>query len=159
MSRARRSCTFGTSFVRLTRWIDACAFDLPSVAARSSIVATAGDQPLVARRFVERLHVFAMQVLDDRGFVRHRLIELQHARRDGGDARELRRTETPGARNQHEAVAVGPHQNRLQHAVAADARGEFLQARLGKRASWIGGRVVHGVDLQLSELTHDTPRT
>ena len=92
--------------------------------------ATAGHETLIARRFIQRMHVLPVQVLDDGRFVGHRFIEGEDTRRNGGAARELRRTEAARTGDQHEPVAIGADEDRLQHADAAHARRQLLESSL-----------------------------
>ena len=86
-----------------------------------------------------------MQVLDDRRFVGRGLIEFEDTRGYRRAACELGGSKPPCAGDQHEAVAIGAHEDRLQHAVTTDAGGQFVEAGLGERAPRIGRRFVDGV--------------
>ena len=112
------------------------------------------DQALVADALVEWVDVLAVEVLDDRRFVSRGIIEFEDTRGHRRAARELRGTQPPCAGDQHEPVAVGADEDRLQHAVTTDAGGQFVEAGLGERAPWIGRRFVDDIRRQLSELTH-----
>ena len=63
------------------------------------------------------------------GEVRRGVVEFQHARGHRGASRELRRTQAPGAGNEHIPVAVGADEQRLQHTVPPLAEGSGPQLR------------------------------
>ena len=94
--------------------------------------AAGSQQALVAHTFVEWSDVLAMQVLDDGGFVCCGIIEFQNAARDRGAPCELRGSQTARPGHQHEALAVGSNENRLEHAVTTHTGGEFFETRFRK---------------------------
>ena len=84
------------------------------------------DQALHALRFLERVQVLALDVLDQRHRQRRRVRNLLDEHRDFGEAGHLRRAKAALARD--DLVAIGSdraHEDRLHHALGADRVREF----------------------------------
>src|SRR3546814_1799263 len=88
------------------------------------------DLLAIGLRLLDRIEVFALDILDQRDFQRFRLVEIPD---DGGDAvklRALRRPPPAFSRDDLEPAAMGTDDDRLDHSALADAVGQFLQRAL-----------------------------
>ena len=85
------------------------------------------DQLAVGQRLVDRVEVRALQVLDERDLELVAVGELADERRDPLEAGEAGRTHAPLAGDELVAVERLGHEDRLEHAVLADARRELLE--------------------------------
>jgi hypothetical protein len=94
-------------------------------------VAVLADHPVVHRSFFERGQVLSLEVLDDRNLEGRVVVELLDKGRDRREAGFLRRPPAALAGNELIAiVAERPDEYRLENAVLADGRRQFVQ-RLG----------------------------
>jgi len=96
----------------------------------------------IAPRFVEFVHVGALQVFDKLQFEAFRVGEFADAGRNSFPPSEFRSAVAP--RSGHEfvksilTVRRGTDEDRLQDAMLANVGCKFRQLGLVKRASWIG---------------------
>src|SRR3546814_7163237 len=97
------------------------------------------DLLAIGLRLLDRIEVFALDILDQRDFQRFRLVEIPD---DGGDAvklRALRRPPPAFSRDDLEPAAMGTDDDRLDHSALADAVGQFLQRALVEVAAGLFG--------------------
>ena len=90
--------------------------------------------------FPKGMHVGSLHVLDDLQFLRFTVGEFQQAHGNFREAGPLRGPVAPRSGDDFEVPIQLPHDQRREHAVAADALRQFFEARLIKRLAWIGGR-------------------
>jgi hypothetical protein len=113
------------------------------------------DQALQRLRFLQRVEVFALDVLDQRHRDHGAVVDHAHHHRHFGQAGTLRRTPAAFAGDDlvgATALAVGAdmlaHHDRLDHALRADRRGQFLQLRVVHRAPRLVFAGHHRIDRQ-----------
>src|SRR4030095_5268530 len=83
------------------------------------------DEPPVALRFLDCVEVLALDILDQRDLERLFLAEIANDRGPLVQPRLLRRPPAPLAGDDLEAVAVWPHDDRLDHAARFDRFGQL----------------------------------
>jgi hypothetical protein len=88
-------------------------------------VAVILDEPAIGLRFLDRVQVLALDILDQRDLERLFLAEVADDRRQLVQPRLLRRPPAPLAGDDLEAVAVRPHDDRLDDAPRLDRFGEL----------------------------------
>ena len=102
------------------------------------------DEPLIAARFLDRVEIGALHILDDGELQGLAVVELMDDDGNFGEMRELRRPPAPLAG--HDLIGVGEagdraHDDGLNDALLADGGGEIGQVRLAEiyaRVSRIG---------------------
>ncbi len=100
-------------------------------------VPVTADQLLVAFSLLDRVQVFALNILDQRNFGRHRFVEVADDRRDLVQLRLLRGPPTPFAGDNLEAIVNGAHQNRLQYAALDDRCGQLRNSSIVEILPWL----------------------
>ena len=76
-------------------------------------------------RFVERMHVAALEVLDNAGFECLGVGQFDDADRCGFESGQLRRAIAPRSGNDLEVLAHGPHNERREDALRFEGLGQF----------------------------------
>ena len=92
-------------------------------------VGVAFDELPVALRFLERVQILALNVLDQGKLGDRRFVDIADDRRDRMELRPLRGAPAPLAGNDHEAVTGTSKQNRLEHPALADRLRKLAQRR------------------------------
>ncbi len=110
----------------------------------SNVVAGEFQEPPIAARFLVRVNVFALAVLNDLDFKRLRVAQLQHAGRNLNQLRDLRRAVASCARDDLEALTLRAHGDRLNEAVRADTFRKLNQAGRLEGATRVCGGFVKG---------------
>ncbi|KSV69244.1 hypothetical protein N182_32735 [Sinorhizobium sp. GL2] len=103
----------------------ALADDLAEIVLR---IAVLGDQLLVAKRFVERIEIRALDVFDDSDFKRRAIVNVANDNRDFGEPGQL--CGTPAALAGDDLVAIdadGASNDRLDNTMLTDRIGEILE--------------------------------
>src|SRR3954454_4014370 len=85
------------------------------------------DQLAIALRFLERVQVLALDILDQRDLGRGRFVNLADDCGDRVQPRALRRAPTALAGDDHIIPTLGPEQDRLEDAALADRVGELVE--------------------------------
>ncbi len=96
------------------------------------------DQRLVAEGLLHRVQVGALDVFDDGDLQHVEVVQLAHQHRHRVQPGALGRAPAPLARNDlilARSAGGGPHQDRLQHALLADRRGQLLQLGFAEAAA------------------------
>src|SRR5689334_14087403 len=90
------------------------------------------DELLVALGLLDRIEVFALDVLDERKLGHRRFVDLADDRRDCMQPRFLCGPPAPLTRDDLEAVPAGPQKDRLKHAALRDRFGELADRLFAK---------------------------
>jgi hypothetical protein len=101
-------------------------------------VAIIVDQPLIALRFLDRVEVAPLDILDQGYFERLGIVKLADDRRDLVETGLLRRPPAPLAGDDLEPSLVGPNDDRLDDAARPDRVGELGQRFLVEDAARLG---------------------
>ena len=126
----------------------ALADDLGDVFLRVTVFV--GEREIAAR-FLQRIEIAALDVLDDRQFERFGVADVEHDDRNFMQARALRRAPAPLAGD--DLVVVGaarPHHDRLDDAALADRVGELRKLGIGKQFARIARIGAHELDRHLA---------
>ena len=94
-----------------------------------------------AVRFVERMHVAALEVLDNAGFECLGIGQFDDADGRGFESGQLRRAIAPRSGDDLEVLAHGPHNERREDALRFDGLGQFAKRRLIEAAARVGCRL------------------
>ncbi len=97
------------------------------------------DQPFISLRLLDGVEIAPLDILDQRDFQRLLVAEFTHDRRNLVQPRLLRRTPTPFAGHDLEAVAMRPDDDRLDDAARRDRFGQLSQPVLGEDPARLGG--------------------
>jgi hypothetical protein len=112
----------------------------------------------IAPRFVEFVHVGALQVFDELQFKAFRVGEFSDRGRDGFPLGYPRSSVAPCSGHKFKETVLSVRQwsneNGLQDAMLTDVAGEFRQLRFVKRASWIGFRFLNAIEWNVPKGGH-----
>jgi len=108
------------------------------------------DQLTKAFGLLERVQIFALDILDQRKLGDGRFVDVAHDRGDRVKLRPLRGPPAPFARNNHEAIAVAAQKDRLQDPALADRLRELFQRFLVELRSRLLGVGTDPRDLDLA---------
>jgi hypothetical protein len=106
-------------------WTDSLASVRAALDADPSL-----DRAILLRASAQEIGPTRDGVIDDRRLVGRGLIEIEDTSGHGGRAREFRGAQPPGTGDQDEALTIRPDEDRLEYAVPADARRQFVETRL-----------------------------
>jgi hypothetical protein len=95
------------------------------------------DKLAIAFRFLQRIEILALDILDQRDFRGRRIVDLAYDCRDGVQLGPLRGAPAALARNNQEPFAVRSQQDRLEHAPLANRFCELLKRLLVEQDAWL----------------------
>ncbi len=98
-------------------------------------VAVIGDELAIAFRFLDRVEVLALDVLEQGDLERLGIGKIAHDHRHFVESRLLGRAPAPLAGDDLVAMAVRPDQDRLEHAARLDRGGELVERLLVEMAA------------------------
>ena len=117
------------------------------------------DQSLHAARFLERIEIFPLDVLDQRHGERRRVRHVANERRDFRETGDFRSAPAPLARDDLVAVVPDrPHENGLHQALRPDRSRELLQRAVVHLRARLVAAALQLIDAQRGLPLGDRPR-